>query len=133
MVYGERSGQRRPRQNLLAARSPQTLLAPMIIAGSITAIVFETWLKEHLCPVLPPRALLILDNARFHRPDEVLEIADTVGSQVLFLPPYSPDFNKIEHDFAALKKILADAPDGTTLDEVVANYQCTSECTDSQS
>ena len=96
----------------------------MIVSGSITASVFETWLKEHLCPILPPRSLLILDNARFHRPDEVKEIAEAAGHQVLFLPPYSPDFNKIEHDFAALKKILAYASDGTTLDEVVANYRC---------
>ena len=124
MVYGERSSQRRPRQNLIAARNPQELLAPMIVSGSITASVFETWLKEHLCPILPPRSLLILDNARFHRPDEVKEIAEAAGHQVLFLPPYSPDFNKIEHDFAALKKILAYASDGTTLDEVVANYRC---------
>ena len=39
------------------------------------------------------------------------------------LPPYSPDFNKIEHDFAALKRVLAYSPPGTTLDEVVANYR----------
>ena len=96
----------------------------MIVAGSITAIVFETWRQEHLCPVLPPRSLLILDNARFHRPDEVTEMAEAAGHQVLFLPPYSPDFNKIEHDFAALKKILAYAPEGTTLDDVVANNRC---------
>lgn len=123
-VYGERSSQRRPRQNLLAARNPQEFLAPMIVSGSITAIVFEVWLKEHLCPVLPPHSLLILDNARFHRPERVNEIAEAAGHQVLFLPPYSPDFNKIEHDFAALKKILAYAPEGTTLDEVVASYRC---------
>ena len=123
-VHGERSSQRRPRQNLLAARNPQEFLAPMIVAGSITAIVFETWLQEHLCPVLPPQSVLILDNARFHRPETVTAIAEAAGHEVLFLPPYSPDFNKIEHDFAALKKILAYAPDGTTLDDVVANYRC---------
>ena len=124
VVYGERSRHRRPRQNLLAARNLQKFLAPMIVPGSITAVVFETWLEEHLCPVLPPHSVLIRDNARFHRPEQVTEIAAATGHQVLFLPPYSPDFNKIEHDFAALKKILAYAPEGTTLDEVVVNYRC---------
>jgi putative transposase len=124
VVYGERSSQRRPRRNLIAARNPQEFLAPMIVSGSITAVVFETCLAEHLCPVLAPHSLLGLDNARFHRPERVNEIAAAAGHQVLFLPPYSPDFNKIEHDFAALKKILAYAPEGTTLDEVVANYRC---------
>lgn len=96
----------------------------MIISGSITAVVFETWLEKYLCPLLPPHSLLILDNARFHRPEEVTAIAEAAGHQVLFLPPYSSDFNKIEYDFAALKKIFAYAPEGTTLDEVVANYRC---------
>jgi transposase len=122
-VYGERSSQRRPRQNLLAARQVDALLAPMIITGSVTADVFEVWLAEHLCRELSAPSVLILDNARFHRPDVVRAIAEAAGHRVLFLPPYSPDFNKIEHDFAALKRILAYSPEGTTLDEVVANYR----------
>ena len=95
VVYGERPLTRPPRQNLLAARNCQEFLVPMIVSGSITAIVFETWLKEHLCPMLSPRALLILDNARFHRPEAVTEMAEAAGHHVLFLPPYSPDFNKL--------------------------------------
>lgn len=120
-VHGERNAQRRPRQNLLAARQGKTFLATMLILGSITAEVFETWLAQHLCRELTVPSVLILGNARFHRPEA---IATAAGHQVLFLPPYSPDFNKIEHDFAALKRILAYAPEGTTLDEVVANYCC---------
>jgi putative transposase len=96
----------------------------MLISGSINAEVFETWLAEHLCPALTDSSVLILDNARFHRPEALEAIATAAGHQVLFLPPYSPDFNKIEHDFAALKRILAYSPDGTSLDEVVANYHC---------
>ena len=58
-------------------------------------------------------------------PHKAIEaIAVAVGHHVLFLPPYSPDFNKIDHDFAALKRTLAYAPEGTTLDEGVANYHC---------
>ena len=72
-VYGERSAQRRPRENLLAARNRQDFLAPVLIAGSITAVVFETWLVEQLLPILPPNCLLVLDNARFHRPEPVTE------------------------------------------------------------
>ncbi|MEM6435177.1 MAG: transposase [Cyanobacteria bacterium P01_D01_bin.115] len=60
----------------------------------MTAIVFETLLKEHLCPILSPQALLILDNARFHRPEAVTEMAEAAGHHVLFLPPYSPDFQQ---------------------------------------
>jgi transposase len=108
----------------MAARNPQEFFAPMILSGSITAVVFQTWLEEPLCPILPTPSRLILDHARFHRPEAVTAIAEAAGHQVLFLPPYSPNFNKIEHDFAALKKICAYAPEGTTLDEVVAHYRC---------
>jgi transposase len=86
----------------------------MMVAGSVTAIVLETWLEEPLCPLLPSHSRLILDNARFHRPATVTAIAEAAGHQVLFLPPDAPDFNKI----------LSYAPEGTTLDEVVANYRC---------
>jgi transposase len=96
----------------------------MMISGNISAVVFETWLEEPLCSILPTHSRLILDNACFHRPEAVTSIAEAAKHQVLFLLPDSPDFNKIEHDFAALKKILAYAPEGTTLDEVVANYRC---------
>jgi putative transposase len=123
-VHGERNAQRRPRQNLLAARQGDAFLAKMLISGSVNAEVFETWLAEHLCRELTAPSVLILDKARFHRPEAIEAIATAAGHQVLFLPPYSPDFNKIEHDFAALKRILAYAPEGTTLDEVVANYHC---------
>lgn len=58
VIYGERSSQRRPRQNLLAARQVDALLAPMIIAGSVTAAVFERWLAEHLCRELSASSVL---------------------------------------------------------------------------
>jgi putative transposase len=89
----------------------------MLISGSVNAEVFETWLAEHLCRELTAPSVLILDKARFHRPEVIEAIATAAGHQVLFLPPYSPDFNKIEHDFAALKRILAYAPEGWLTDK----------------
>jgi len=51
-------------------------------------------------------------------------MAEAAGHQGSLLPSYSPDCNQIEHGFAASKKILACAPEGATLDDVVANYRC---------
>ena len=56
------------------------------------------WLEKHLVPELNPNSTLILDNAAFHRKDDVFGIAKQAGHKVLFLPPYSPDFNRIEQD-----------------------------------
>lgn len=54
----------------------------MIITDNMTAIVLETWLVKRLCPALPPQSLLILDNARFHHPEPIMEIAEAAGHQV---------------------------------------------------
>lgn len=122
-VYGERSGERRPRENLLAARTRQEWLAPLLFPGSVTAQLFEQWLSEQLIPSLLQPSVLVLDNAAFHRPHRVTELMEQAGHRVLFLPPYSPDFNPIEGDFAALKKKRAYESDETSLDELVASYQ----------
>ena len=122
-VYGERSGSRRPRQNLIAARRRGAFLAPLIISGTITAHLFERWLIEHLFRELRPQSTLVMDNAPFHRKERLRSLAQEHGHSILFLPPYSPDFNTIEHDFAALKKRWAYSPPGTVLDDIVATYQ----------
>lgn len=122
-IYGNCSGHRRPRENLLAARTRHDWLAPLLLVGSVTAQVFERWLKEHLIPVLTHPSVLVLDNAAFHRPRIVTELMEQEGHRVLFLPPYSPDLNPIEGDFAALKKSRAYASVGTSIDELVASYQ----------
>ncbi|MEW4150245.1 transposase, partial [Bacillus thuringiensis] len=60
----------------------------------------------HLCPLLKPGSVLVLDNARFHRKSEVERIAKIFRLQVLWLPPYSPDKNKIEKVWANLKNFI---------------------------
>ncbi len=120
--YGERSGQRGTRTSLIAAKRGKKLLAPILFQGSTNALWFNEWLEKHLLPQLEPNSTLILDNAPFHRKDDVFEIAERNGHKVLFLPPYSPDFNRIEQDFAIIKKRrIYSAPD-TSLDEIVKSY-----------
>lgn len=122
-IYGERSGERRPRENLLVARSRYEWIAPVLFRGSVTAPVFEQWLTEQFIPSLRQPSVLVLDNAAFHRAVVVTRLMEQAGHRVLFLPPYSPDFNPIEGDFAALKKSRAYAPVDTSIDELVAAYQ----------
>ncbi len=43
------------------------------------------------------------DNATFHKSNKITELAKGVGAEILYLPPYSPDFNKIEHHWFAIK------------------------------
>src|SRR6266540_3866628 len=51
-------------------------------------------------------SVLVLDNAKIHHDQELLEYLDAIGVKVEFLPPYSPDLNPIESAFATIKKFL---------------------------
>ena len=94
----------------------------MLIQGSVNGMGFEKWLEQWLMPELRANSTLILDNAPIHRKNRIKEIVETRGHQVIFLPKYSPDFNSIEHDFAAMKKRRKYAPEGTNVAQIVKDY-----------
>jgi putative transposase len=74
-----------------------------------------------LCPLLTSEDVVVLDNATFHKSAETARLIAASGAQLWYLPPYSPDLNSIEHDFAALKKRREYNPE-TSLDEIVKDY-----------
>ena len=121
-TYGERSGKRGTRTSLIAGKRGKQLLAPILFKGSTNTLWFNQWLKEHLLPELKPDSTIILDNAPFHRKEDVFQIVEEAGHKVLFLPPYSPDFNRIEQDFAVIKKRRIYSTPDTSLDEIVKSY-----------
>lgn len=107
---------------MIAGKRGKQLLAPVLFQGSTNALWFNQWLDEHLIPELKPNSTLILDNAAFHRKKDVFNIAEKAGHKVLFLPPYSPDFNRIEQDFTIIKKRRIYSPPGTSLDDIIKSY-----------
>ncbi|MGK5594908.1 MAG: transposase, partial [Parachlamydiaceae bacterium] len=66
--------------------------------------LFNTWLEQILVPQLKPGQVIILDNASFHKSKASLEIIQKARCEVLFLPPYSPDLNRIEKFWANFKR-----------------------------
>lgn len=71
--------------------------------GSCNRVVFEVWLETCLIPVLRPGQVVILDNATFPQGGQIAELIETAGCQLLYLPPSSPDLNRIEKGWAWLK------------------------------
>jgi transposase len=63
----------------------------------------------------------IMDNAAFHKSPETAQLSTETGATLLFLPPYSPDLNPIEHNVAALKK-HREYQEQATLDDIVKAY-----------
>ena len=121
-VDGLVSGHRRPRTSLLAARMDGQLEEPLLFEGTCDTVIFNTWLQRRLCPRLNAQHLVILDNATFHKSPETAQLIAATGATLLFLPPYSPDFNPIAHDFAALKK-RREYHETASLEEIVKAYQ----------
>ena len=73
-----------------------------------TSAFFEDWFEFELIPLLPAGAVIVMDNASFHRKNALWKIAEKYGVFVLFLPPYSPEFSPIEHSWANFKRWLCD-------------------------
>jgi hypothetical protein len=48
-------------------------------------------------------SVIVMDNARIHHDNELIELLEGLGCRVIFLPPYSPDFNPIETAFSTIK------------------------------
>ena len=98
-----KSGRRQGRVNMIAAQCQNQLLAPFTVEGSCNRTVFETWLENCLLPLLHPGQVFIIDNATFHKGGRIEQLLNSVGCRVLYLPPYSPDYNKIEKCWSWLK------------------------------
>ena len=93
----ERRGNRTERVSFMAAWHQQQLVAPLTYQGYCNRRVFETWLEEKLLPVLEPDSVIICDNASFHKGGRIEALIQQAGCHLLYLPPYSPDLNPIEH------------------------------------
>lgn len=85
------------------------LTAPMVIDGPMDGQLFLAYVCKFLCPALQPGDIVILDNLSSHKVSGVEEAIRATGAALLYLPPYSPDFNPIEMLFSKLKALLRKA------------------------
>jgi transposase len=91
---------------LLASITLRGLGPCLAVEGSTTREVFETYLECVLTPTLRPGQVVVMDNLSSHKGARVKEIIEGAGCELLYLPPYSPDFNPIEEAFSKVKGFL---------------------------
>jgi transposase len=91
---------------LLASMSAEGMGPCVAVEGSTTKAVFETYLERVLAPTLHPGMVIVMDNLSAHKGSRVRKIVEGRGCELLYLPPYSPDFNPIEQAFSKLKGLL---------------------------
>jgi transposase len=80
--------------------------AAMALQGAVDAPAFEAYVEQVLLPTLRPGDLFVLDNLAAHKSAKVKTLIESVGAQLWFLPPYSPDLSPIELMWSKVKTIL---------------------------
>jgi len=111
---GERAVGAAPRNHgsnvtLLAALGPAGILTAVSIPGAANRPVFDAFVAEFLIPTLRPGQTVVLDNLNVHKSARAQALIEAAGCRLLYLPPYSPDFNPIEAVFAKVKTMLRSA------------------------
>lgn len=102
-MYALKSGNRQGRINRIAGYRNAQRIARLTVEDRCNPGVFETWLQTCWRSVLHPRDWVILDNATFDQAGRMTPLIESLGAQVVYLPPYSPDLNRIEQCWAGLK------------------------------
>jgi transposase len=97
---------RGPNTTLLSCMSVEGMGASLVVAGATNRGVFEAYIERVLSPELRPGQVVVMDNLTAHKGERVRELIEEQGCELLYLPPYSPDFNPIEEAFAKIKALL---------------------------
>ena len=103
--FGAHNWQAKQRTNAIGALTGDSLLTLALFDSSINTDVFEAWIRQELLPALPNGAVVIMDNASFHKPEKIQELIENAGCLLEYLPSYSPDLNPIEHKWAQAKAL----------------------------
>jgi transposase len=89
------------------------MIAPFVLSGPINRDAFEAYVEKVLAPELRPGDIVVMDNLSSHKGPRARQLVEAASARLLFLPPYSPDFNPIENAFARLKALLRKAAERT--------------------
>jgi len=122
-VYLPCNGKKTKKINVVAGLCDKAVLCPTLYDWNTNTAWFNEWFEWYLCPVLPEKSVIIVDNASFHNKKMLLKIAESYGYAMIWLPPYSPDKNPIEKVWANMKNWLRlNAKEYSTIREAIIAY-----------
>ena len=121
-VEDVKAGKRFDRVNVIGALCAGEHLAIECYRQTTDSKFFENWFENCLLKVIPHGYTIIMDNARFHRKKSLRKIARG-KVKLLFLPPYSPEYNPIEKSWANMKRFLrSNLQDYESVDSAIYDY-----------
>lgn len=107
-IFAKVHGQKGKRMNVIGAIRNNKFIAHQEIVGSVNSEKFVKFISKAIIPHLKNGDFVIMDNAKIHtsKKNELKKMIEGKGGKLLFLPPYSPDFNPIEHCWGTLKTVV---------------------------
>lgn len=111
---GDRAHGKAPRNwkenvTLISSISSAGIGPSMSIEGSADGKAFSLYVERFLCPSLERGQIVVMDNLSVHKIKRVRDLIEGCGCSLVFLPPYSPDYNPIEEAFSKIKTIMRKA------------------------
>ena len=108
-AYGSVPRNRGKNTTLLASMGVEGMGPCLVVEGATTKAIFEAYVEQALVPSLSPGQVVVMDNLTAHKGSRVRELVEGRGCELLYLPPYSPDFSPIEEAFSKIKAMLKKA------------------------
>jgi transposase len=100
---------RGPNTTLLSSMSVEGMGPSLAVEGATNREVFETYVEQILAPTLRKGQVVVMDNLTAHKGERVKELIEEQGCELIYLPPYSPDFSPIEEAFSKIKGLVRKA------------------------
>ena len=104
--YESQPGHYKKRISMIVGLNNNNLQAPFMFEGHCNTKLFELYIEKILLARLNKDMVVIMDNASFHKSAKIKELINSVGCELIFLPPYSPDLNPIEHYWHQIKTYI---------------------------
>ena len=103
---GERPMKRGKNVSLIGAISLKGVITQISLIGATDGLTFEAFISQKLVPLLWKGACVVMDNCSIHKSKEIEELIQAAGANLIYLPPYSPDFSPIENCWSKIKSVL---------------------------
>lgn len=111
--YAAYPGHYKKRISMIGGLCGSDFQAPFMFQGHCNTATFEVYIEKVLVPTLKEGMTVIIDNASFHKSARIKQLIMDANCQLVYLPPYSPDLNPIEHCWhkikTSIRKIMRDA------------------------
>ena len=95
-----------PQTTTLAVIGWTGITAPLVLSGAVNGTTFYGYIQQCVIRTLKSGDILFMDNLSAHKVAGLEKLVRACGAHLIYLPPYSPDFNPIELAWAKVKTIL---------------------------